>query len=81
MDDLEVEFIPRDGGVASRMVLGSRDALVLIRAGLARPAPPKTQAARAAAAAPPVRRTAPALPVLELPEGLRAFSTRIARHT
>jgi hypothetical protein len=81
MDPIELDFIPSNGGTAARMVLPGRDALVLIAKGLARPVPPKTQAARSAAAVPPVRRSLPTPQRLELPEGLRAFATRIERNT
>ena len=85
MDDVEVEFIARDGGeTVLRQVLPGRDALVLIARGIARPAPPKTQAARAAVAVPPTQRpiasrTAPKS-ADALPEGVMRFMSRIERH-
>lgn len=78
--NVEVEFIPRDGGVAGRCTVGVTDAMLFVAKGLARIVPPKAQAARAAAAVPPMRRALPALQRLELPEGLRAFAKRIEPH-
>jgi hypothetical protein len=84
MDNLEVEFIARDGGVSGlRQMLPTQQALQLIAKGIARPAPPKTHAGRSAAAKVPAMRVMMTrdIPAPDMPEGVLRFMSRIERNT